>query len=503
MPTQIKNSRKYSESFAGSVSILAFSSISVQLLTILAFPVTSRLFTPEAFGIMAAFLSITSIFVNIVSLKYEFALVLPSENDEAAHVFTLGFLITVIFTAFTVLFIALFGRTVLTLGNVPELIRYMWLFPLTIFFTGYANLFNYWYIRIKAFRKIAIVRIISKVSHVGSAVGFGFLGYTSAFYLITATIIFQISASFIYLFLSLRYFYGFITRKYSISEIANVAKKYIKFPLYSSVSDILNVASQSVPIILITAFFGTAVSGFYSRALALVYVPFFFIGTSIRDVFFQRVSAKKAAGENISVFIEGIIKRLIGMILLPMLLLFFISTDLFVVVAGERWLDAGIYTRLLIPWICVNFISFPLSILFMVMNIQHIQLIYNIFLFIARVTALCIGGFFLKNAEISFMLFSGVGVVFNLWMIYYLMTRNNIKFLKFISYFVLYFSYSLPFLVITAFGKWWMKLPPLFNILSCFCLSLLYFVIVISRDSELREFVSGFFNQFVKTKLKK
>ena len=493
MSAQIKNSNKYSESFAGNVSILAFSSISVQLLTILAFPVTSRLFKPEAFGIMAAFISITGILVNVASFRYELALVLPGEKDEAAHVFTLGFLITFIVTAFTVLIIALFGRTVLILGNVPELIRYMWLFPVTIFFTGYANLFNYWYIRLKAFREIATVRLISKISHVGSAIGFGFLGYTSAFYLITAAIIFQISATFIYLFLSLRYFYGFITRKCSISEIVNVAKKYIKFPLYSSWSDLLNVASQSVPIILITAFFGTAVAGFYSRALALVHVPFFFLSTSIRDVFFQRVSEKKSAGENISDFIESITKRLVSIILLPMLLLILISTDLFVIIAGERWLDAGVYTRLLIPWMCVGFISFPLSVLFPVMNLQDIQLVYNIFLFIARVAALCIGGIFIKDEEMTILLFSGVGTVFSLWMIFYLMTRNNIKFVKFISYFVLYFSYSLPFLVIAAFGKWWMKFPPLFNILSCFCLSLLYFFIVIRRDSELREFVSGFF----------
>jgi len=449
---------------------------------------------------MAAFLSITGILVNMASLKYEFALVLPRENDEAAHVFTLGFLITVIFTVFTVLFIALFGKTVLIFGNVTELIRYMWLFPLIIFFTGYANLFNYWFIRIKEFRKIAIVRIISKISHVGSAVGFGFLGYTSAFYLITATIIFQISATFVYLFLSLRYFYDFITRKCSFSEIVNVAKKYIKFPLYSSWSDLLNVASQSVPIILITAFFGTAASGFYSRALALVDVPFFFISTSIRDVFFQRVSEKKAAGENISYFIDSIIKRLVGIILLPMLLLFFISTDLFVVIAGERWLDAGIYTRLLIPWLCVSFISFPLSVLFMVMNLQNIQLIFNIFLFVARAAALCIGGIFIKDEEITIMLFSGVGVLFNLWIIYYLMKLNNLKFLKFISYFGLYFLYSLPLLIFTALGKWWMELPPLANIFSGFCLSLLYFVIVIRQDSELREFVSGLVNTLFKRK---
>ena len=181
-----------------------------------------------------------------------------------------------------------------------------------------------------------------------------------------------------------------------------------------------------------------------------------------------------------------------------MLLLILISTDLFVFVAGERWLDAGIYTRLLIPWLCVNFISSPLGVLFMVMNIQHIQLIYNIFLFIARVAVISIGGVFLKNAEISFMLFSGVGVVFNLWMIYYLMKRNNIKFLKFISYFVKYLLYSLPLLFLSALGKWWMELPPSANIFTGFCLSMLYFIIVIRQDSELREFVSGLMNSLFK-----
>lgn len=477
-------------SFTGSVSILALSSLAVQGVSILAVPITSRLFAPEAFGLSAAFLSIAGIVANVASMRYEQAILLPREEHDAIAVFSLGFVITTVLSLLTALTLYLFGDTLFVLGKVPELIPYMWMLPIIIYCTGTANLFNHLMLRFGAFTGIGGARIASRTGQAGAAIGFGAAGWSTAGYLILSSIVSPALETLWYVFMYPARILKALRAGSIIADMKRLASEYRKFPLFSLWSDLLNVASQSIPVIMVTAFYGARASGFYSRAMALVTVPFFFLSTSIRDVFFQRAGALVAEGGDIRELLDTVSKRLLQIILLPMLMAAVIGTDIFVVVAGDRWLEAGVYTRLLVPWLLISFVAFPVSVMFPIMNLQDIQLWYNIALFIARIAVLSIAGVMTGSPAVAVFLFSAVGAVFNAWAVAYILRKNELSLAGFAGTGMLYFLYALPATLMTAAGKWLLGFSPVVNI-ACGCVfSGVTLLAMMYGDRDFRQFVT-------------
>ena len=91
LPTDQSTSSK--SHFSRDILTLVTGTTIAQIITILASPVITRLYGPEAFGLLAIFTSITSIISVIICLRYEPAIMLPKSDEEAANVFGLCILI--------------------------------------------------------------------------------------------------------------------------------------------------------------------------------------------------------------------------------------------------------------------------------------------------------------------------------------------------------------------------------------------------------------------------
>ena len=63
-----------------------------QVIGLLITPILTRLYAADAFGEMALFMSISSIIGVVACLKYELAIVIPKEDDEAVAVLSVSFL---------------------------------------------------------------------------------------------------------------------------------------------------------------------------------------------------------------------------------------------------------------------------------------------------------------------------------------------------------------------------------------------------------------------------
>jgi len=96
--------------------------------------------------------------------------------------------------------------------------------------------------------------------------------------------------------------------------------------------------------------------------------------------------------------------------LFPMLLLSIVGDDLFSVVLGPEWIEAGVYSQILAIWMFFWFISSPLSTLFRVLEKQEFSLKINVIIFLSRLITLVIGGV-LGDARIALILFSVSGIL--------------------------------------------------------------------------------------------
>ena len=197
-------------------------------------------------------------------------------------------------------------------------------------------------------------------------------------------------------------------RHVSLARLKAVLVRYKRFPLYDSWSALLNVSSWQLPSLLLPVFFSPTEVGYYALAFRLIVIPMDLIGSAIQQVFFQRASNAERAGD-LAGLTESVFTVLLRIGLFPMLTIALIGEELFTVVFGAAWAEAGLYTQLLAVWAVVWFISSPLSTIYMILEKQAFGLQVNIANFVTRFAALVAGGL-LGSARLAILLFGVSGI---------------------------------------------------------------------------------------------
>ncbi len=145
-------------SFASDVLKLVGGTTFAQALAILAVPVLTRIYAPEAFGVAALSTAITGIVAVISGLRYELAIMLPEKDEDAANVLGLSLLIVAGMSALMGLVVWLGQEWLVRLLNAPGLAPYLWLAQIAVFLSGTFLALNGWNSRTKRFGRLSIAR---------------------------------------------------------------------------------------------------------------------------------------------------------------------------------------------------------------------------------------------------------------------------------------------------------------------------------------------------------
>jgi lipopolysaccharide exporter len=379
------------------------------IITLLASPIITRLYGPAAFGLVALFTSITGILGVIACLRYELAIVLPKSDEEAANIFGLCMLLVVLVSIATIPGIILLQQPIVQFLKAPQLGQFFWLIPPTLLISGTFLALNYWNTRTKQFKRLSIARISSSFSTTGTQLGAGFLGYTTGGVLIYANILGQLVSTCVLGLQIMREHLSFFKQNITWKGMVEASKKYSNFPKYDVWSALINTISWQVPVLLLSSFFSTTIVGYYSLGMMMVTIPMSLIGGAIAQVFFQRAAIAQHEG-SLSIIFEDAYSFLIKISLFPLLLLTFIGQDLFILIFGPSWGEAGYYIQILSVWAVFLFISSPLSAILSVAGKQKTGLILSTINLITRFLSIVIGGV-LGSATLSILFFSLSGIV--------------------------------------------------------------------------------------------
>jgi O-antigen/teichoic acid export membrane protein len=107
--------------FASDILKLVSGTAFAQIITILASPILTRLYSPEAFGFLAIFISITSIVGVIACMRYELAIMLPKSDEKAANLLALCLLSVVAISGLTVPALYFGSDAIISLLKAPGL----------------------------------------------------------------------------------------------------------------------------------------------------------------------------------------------------------------------------------------------------------------------------------------------------------------------------------------------------------------------------------------------
>jgi len=484
-------------SFAGDVLKLVSGTTIAQVLSIVSAPLLARLYSPEAFGISTLFFSIVGIISVVSCLRYEMAIMLPNTDEEAVNILALSLSISVLVGLISVPVVLIGGPYFLSLINATELTPYIWLVPLTLFWGGLSvghPALNYWNSRTRHYGRLSIIQIVNVLGTLGFQVAAGFLGYNQGSSLILGMIFGSIVSTTILGYLIWKDDRHIITKSLNVRSMLAGLKRYNKFPRYDLFAVILNTASWQLPSYLLSAFFSATSVGYYSMGNRVLRLPMNFIGSSIAQVFFQRAAEAKQSG-SLAVLVENVYRILVKIGMFPMLLLSIIGSDLFVVVFGKEWMEAGIYTQILAVWMFFWFISSPLSTLFRVLELQEFSLGINIAIFVTRLIALLIGGW-LGNARLALALFAISGVVMYGYLSLSTLLAAGVSKKKVAKILLQYISIFIPAALLLLLLKSTFSSPLLIVVVSV-VLVLVYGVYVIRSEEWLYPFLHSGFAKFL------
>ena len=479
---------KSSSSFSGNVLKLFLGSVVSQALGVLVAPVVTRIFEPEAFGVAALFISITGIITVVACLRYELSIMLPKTDEEAANLLGLSLCFVLVTTVISALIIFFAGDVIANLLHSPEIRKYLWLIPVSIFTSGIFLTLNYWNSRIKHFGCLSIARVISSVVTQTTKLGIGFAGFVSGGVLIGTSILGQVVSTFILGSQVWRDNGGLFKENIRWKRMIAGLKRYKKFPIYSTSSALLNTVSQQLPVLLLAAYFSPKIVGFYALGRMVLGMPMGLVGKAIGQVFFQKASDAHNSTGNLPEVVEEVFKRLVAIGIFPILLLTLIGKDVFIVAFGTRWAEAGVYMQILCIWSFFVFISSPISTLFAVLEKQSYGLLFNIALFVTRAISL-IGGGLIGNARISLVLFSGTGTIAFLVMTFWLLSCVNISPVRTLNIFFKNVIMCIPILSIVILCKFAFNFTPLLMISIGIIGSISYYLIIIKQDRELQKLI--------------
>lgn len=405
--------------FITNVITLTTGTALAQAITILATPIITRLYSPDDFGVLALFTSVSGIFSVVACWRYEQAIVLPKKDEQAVDIFALSISIAFGMTFLTFL-VMLFGRkSIASLLGSAKLSSWLWFVPLAVLYRGLYQVLNYWSTRKKKFKHLAISRTSQSVTTAATKIIVGTSLETSVGGLIGGNIAGTVMATAVLCVAVWKDNFLKLLKVVKKSDVWVSAVEYRKFPYYDSWAGLINSFSQQIPVLLLAHFFTPTVVGFYFLANKLLMLPIGLISQSVQKVYFQKASELYASERPMK---ESFIKSTFGLLgvgIVPFSVVLLFGKPIFVLIFGANWAIAGLYAQIISLWAFAGFINTPARALWIVFQKQDKLLIWDIFLVIFRILSILAGYHFFNRAEKSLVLFSGVGVFFNFLLIGY------------------------------------------------------------------------------------
>lgn len=404
--SSIKNKLKSLSGDKKSVLALVGGTTIAQGLNFIFSPIQTRLFSPEVFGELSVFTSITGIVAVIICLRYELAIVLPKEDDEGFALLKLSWLFAGIISFLSLVIFGFWGAQIYTFFNAPALAHYWYYVPITLLLTGIIQAANYWLTRMRQFTVLSYNKVLPVLAVNFVSIGLGFAGDRALgarlFSILVGNIV-NIAVLVSVLIPDLK------TKKGQQYRKIELVGKYKNFLVYDIWGALINNLSWMIVPILMNSYYGSFAAGQYSISLRVIQLPMSIIGSSIGQVFLKTASEKKYEKRLLPYTIR-ILKMLFIYTIPFIIILLLFGKYIFRFVFGSQWEIAGIYSQILALWALVWFVANPISSNYTILNKQNIGLILSIINLSTRYISLYIGRLF-NSDRIGLLLFSFSGIL--------------------------------------------------------------------------------------------
>jgi O-antigen/teichoic acid export membrane protein len=420
--------------FVRGVMAVSGAAVISQVITVVVAPITSRQYGPEAYGVLGVFLSLTGMIASLAGLMYPQAIALPREDDDALAL--LGLVVRIAFAAALAVAVVLlvFHGWVADLTGLPESRSMLVAAAATVLFAGLSAGLGQWLVRKKAFKRLGALSVGQSAAVNGSR---GVLGaiVPSATALIAVSVV---GAAFGTLLVwlgarrSLRHALGARAAAPAgaptpAERRRAVARRYRDFPLYREPQQLLNTASANLPLLLLAAWYGSTVAGWWGLCLNVLTLPFLLIGDPLAKVYLPHAAEEARSGQPVRPLLVRSTLTLVVVGGVAFGIIFAFGPWLFSTIFGAEWATAGQYARWMALASLPAFAHIPSVQTIPLLGLQGRFLAFEIVVTVLRVAAIVLGAVVVGEALASVILYAVVGVVANLSLMGYVLRESGAR----------------------------------------------------------------------------
>ena len=368
--------------FLVNITKLGSATTIAQFISIGTAPILYRIYDKSHYGTLGLYMAITGVIGVFSTLQYLQTILLEKEDENAVNAMWLNRIINSFFAVFTFVIILILFPFIIDWVKNPSLNKWLWFVPVSIFFAGQNQIFRVWANRKKEYNLLTFNMVFMAILTPLISIGLGY-ALQNETGLFIGLIVGQ-SLPTLILFLGLRKKYELGFGAASFQKMKNLAIANKQFPIYSLPSEFVNRFTNQLPVFMLNSFVGPAAVGVYNLAMRMLGLPIQFIGGAISTVFQQRATEDyNNTGSCRPIFLKTL-KTLSLIAVVPTLVVLLFGPDMFALVFGEKWREAGIYAQILVIMLSSKLIVSPLSYLFFIAKKQKEDFIWHIWMLISN-----------------------------------------------------------------------------------------------------------------------
>ena len=400
--------------FAHTVTMMGGTAVA-QGIALLGTLVLARFYLPSHFGVFSMFAGVVSLIGILSAFRYEVAIPLPEDEEDAAVLarFSLLILGSVSLVVLVLVFSTYVWLSPWFRVRATELRPWLPLLPLCILLVGASNTLYNWCLRGRRFRGIVLFRVAKSVATVlGQLIAYPFVALPGGGLIFGYVI--GLAAGLVPLLRRTRIIF---TEAVDRSRMVAVASRYADFPKKAGIGAFLDAAAVQIPLIALPVLFSPHIGGSFAVADRLLRGAVDFFSVTLGQVFYQRVARFRRDREEATSLLIRTWKLLFVCSVGPIVLLVLFGQEIFTFLLGTKWGEAGEYAAILAVGFLSQLVVSPTSLGLMAFEKLNLLLGWQILSFLAMATALILAFLFWRNDIKSFLWFWSCKEIF-LYLLY-------------------------------------------------------------------------------------
>lgn len=371
---------------AGEAATLVSGNVLAQAITLAAYFVLTRIYTPEDYGLFNIFYSYIEVLIIFSTCKYELAIVVADDEHEASAVARFALRLNTAVSALLLTVALVLWLTGALPGKFAQLGWLVLLIPPMVFFCGTSRVYSFLYNRFHRYAQIALSDNTNASVGAVAKIVLGVLGFSHSG-MPVGTVVGQAASNINYR-LRLR-----SLRLPAVDAAASraAAAKHRNFPCFVATKDLVNTFSSNLPFLWAALYFERAEVGLFGLALTFTLQPVNLLSTAFERVLYARtaeaVRDRRPALRTLLQFLGMLLAVAVPVCVLA----WFLAEPMFVFCFGDRWQGCGPFVQALLPLALVGLCSTSIMFVPNVFSTQRTEFTFFVALLLMRVVAIAVG----------------------------------------------------------------------------------------------------------------